>query len=676
MVVAGRPTEEVSVSEGQPSSVTGTPASKAAGASRELPEVFYDLKVEGEQTSWMVLRAHLREALSEPYELVLEVASADLDASAAALLSKPVTLTMKRGDLAERRHGVVYRAAKVGVTGSRAVARVVVGPRLRALGQRTDARIFQDLSAVDIVKKVLSDDGVYAGAIDETLDRDCPVREYCVQYGETDLAFVTRLLESEGIAYAFTHPEGDEERLLLFDHVEGLDAVPTLDDAAAPVVTTGATYEVETVRDFERTQELAHTSVTLRDFDWTRPALDLTQAHPGSAGPRARYEYPAGLTFGGYSDPSYGEDDRSDQARLRFEAHDVTADRATARSTLIGLRPGAIIEIAGHADAGCDGRYLVVSVEHSGAAPDELLGLPDEGGVKDRYRNRFECVPADRPYRPERRTPRPRVFGMQTATVVGPDGEEIYTDEHGRIRVRFHWDRASRKERSSCWVRVMQTWAGSGWGTVFLPRVGMEVVVNFLEGDPDRPLVIGCVYNGENRPPYTLPDEKTKSTLKTRSTPSSDGFNELRFEDKAGAEEVFFHAQRDHNEVIERDHNETVKGTQSIAVGVDRNIDVDGAQNEHVVKDVTEKYDADQETTVGVNRFLTVRGEDDFKVDKDQRYSIGGAQEHYVGRGQTNTIVGDQTTKVTGKQTLKVGTGQKNTINGVQINEVTACAPS
>jgi len=478
-----------------------------------------------------------------------------------------------------------------------------VVPALHHLSQAVDARIFQELTALEVIGEVLDGHGVYAETRTLEVERAPAVREYCVQYHESDLAFVMRLMEEEGIWFYFRHDEDDgEERLVLTDHVRSLAPVPTLDGEAAPVAgPESATLSVESVRFFDLGRELRSTGTAARDFDWTRPGLDLTRAEPSDPGARAVYEYPAELTIGQYQDPSYGADDGAAQARVRQEARAATGATAAARTNLIGARAGAVLELVGHGDPAHDGRYLVLRVEHHGAVPDAVAGTTraEPRGDRERYRNELVCAPLDVPHRPERHTTKPRVFGMQTATVVGPAGEEIYTDEHGRVKAQFHWDRlGARNEKSSCWIRVMQAWAGPGWGSVFLPRIGMEVVVNFLEGNPDRPLVIGCVYNGVNRPPYPLPDEKTKSTVKSNSSPGGGGSNEIRFEDLAGSEEVYLHAQKDLNEVVENNHTTTVHANQTDTVDGNQTISVGGDQTEGVDQNVTVHIKGSQSVTI------------------------------------------------------------------------------
>jgi type VI secretion system secreted protein VgrG len=258
---------------------------------------------------------------------------------------------------------------------------------------------------------------------------------------------------------------------------------------------------------------------------------------------------------------------------------------------------------------------------------------------EERYHNRFTAVAADVQWRPRRTLPRPRIRGIQTAIVTGPAGEEIHTDEHGRVKCQFHWDRlGTMDDHSSCWIRVMQTWAGNGWGTWILPRIGMEVIVSFVDGDPDRPVVTGCLYNGDNRPPYSLPEQKTKSTYKSNSSLGGGGYNEFRFEDKKGDEEIFTHAQRDYNEVVEHDHNTLVHNCQTNTVDIDQTENIH--QNQFLTVDInrTKNVGLNETTNIGQTRNETV-GLDEFIMITQHRSKMVGANETVmVGQNRTESV--------------------------------------
>jgi type VI secretion system secreted protein VgrG len=672
--------------------------SRLSGAS-PLPEVAWGFSVQGAGTSpGRVVRVRVREGLSEVYEARVDLAYDDLGADPDELLGCRGALTITRGPLTRTVAGVVRRVEHLGRAGGSALARVTVVPSLWTLSQRVDTRIFQNLTALQVVQAVLRGARVYDGKLDVQVRGAMLPREYCVQHHETDLAFVRRLLEEEGVTFFFRHAPGGET-LVLTDHGGAYGQVATLDGGAVPIDDAQAgTLPVESVRTFERVRRMKPTRTTVRDYDFTRPDLDLTRDAPGAEGDRAQYVPNAEVVLAQYGAPVYTAENAASQASLRQEAHTGRVERARGRGSVTGITPGFTFALFGDGAAGADPRYVVTRVEHMGEAPDALLyDTQHTGPTRERYANRFTCVPVSAVVRPARVTPRPRVEGIQTAEVVGPAGEEIYTDEHGRIKVQFHWDRlGSRNEQSSCWMRVVQgPWSGSGWGFQFIPRVGMEVVVSFIEGNPDRPVVTGALYNGRNRPPYPLPDGKAITALKTQSTPGGGGSNELRFTDTAGREEVYLHAQQDYNAATERDasarvgrhevasvgvnrsasvgNNETasVGNDQSLSVGNNQSLDVGNDQTVHVAANQTLSVDADQAVTVGGNRTQSVTGDESLTVSGSQTESVTGNRTATITGNDALTIAGSRTLSVTGDQGLSIQGAQSTAVQGAQTVAVT-----
>ncbi len=595
-----------------------------------------------------VTAADVREALNELYDIEIELNTPDPSLDLDLLLGARAVLVASRGPRHRRFCGIVRRVEPMESWGDRRRVRVWLVPVLWTLSQRSDCRIFQGLSAVQIVQKILRDADLTADALSVDLRREYPVREYCVQYRETDLAFVMRLLEDEGITFFFRH-EHSEEQLVLVDS-PSFGLVPTLDRRAVPFAPPQSDRApVEVVHRLGLTRELRPTGVTLRDYDFTRPTseVDLTRARPrGDAGPRALYDYPGEFTLGDYSVDGqyYTEHDGSRRAEVRhLEA--LTPERHAAGSgNVTGFMPGRVFELLGHEHPSLDQRYLLTSVVHRFRAPEELLSGASRAGEarsEEPYRNTFECTPASVAWTPPRRTPRPAVLASQTATVVGPPGEEIHVDFHGRIKVQFHWDRRGKRDHdSSCWIRVAQTWSGAGWGTHFTPRVGMEVVVTFLEGNPDRPLVIGCVPNGSNSTPYLLPDMKTRSTIRSNSTPGGNGYNELRFEDLRGHEQVFVHAQRDLDEEVRRQHTIKTGEDELITIGANQITNIANVQR----------------INVGADRFTMVEKSDHESVLDDQELIVEGAR--------TRVVVKDETVTVHGHRTMNVHHGETRVVRG------------
>ncbi|MFK7989953.1 MAG: type VI secretion system Vgr family protein [Sandaracinaceae bacterium] len=630
---------------------------------------------------------HIVEALNEPYRASYAVAHPDTDADVSAFLGEDVVLRIQREKSATERRmcGVVREVREGEQHNERApVALLEVVPAFWFLSQRRNTRIFQDTSAPDIVAEVLKEGLEPYGRVAEMrLEGTYPKREYCVQYQETDLAFVHRLLEEAGISYTFEH-DGDVELMVLRDRNASF-----ADLASGRVAEyqphNSEILDHEPIVRFHRVHRARSSAVVNRDWNWTAGGNFRVEADAPGDGPdgreRERYEHGAGrsLSIHDYDQGvrRYQASNEASQAETRQLAHawDGVIGKATTR--VLAMAPGAVFEMAGHPALGLDGDYVVTRVTHF---------MQDVGGGADPYSNEIECIPLDVEYRPDRRTPKPSIASIQTALVTGPDGEEIHVDEHGRIRIQFYWDReGTHDENSSCWVRVQQPWAGEGWGFWWVPRMGMEVVVHFVDGDPDRPLVSSSVYNGANGTPYALPDEKTKSTIRSDSSLGHAGFsgqgaNEFRFEDKAGEEEIFTHAEKDYNEVVENDHSTLVhhdqtntvdrNQTQLVKVNQTENVDVnqvmtidndrtvhvlsnfeetvDGTETRHTVKDVQETFDANETRTIGASLQESICGDETRDIGGNQTETIAGNHTVDITGASTDTVTGSWTRTVTG----------------------------
>jgi type VI secretion system secreted protein VgrG len=607
-----------------------------------------------------VLGFEAEEAVSTLYALTVNlVAPLDLDVDAQALVGEQACLTLQLGDGALRCvHGIVARLEswEEGSGDDRRRFRAHVVPALWKLGHVRRSRIFQRMTVPEIVDKVLRAGGVEHRA---SLSVTYRTREYCVQYAESDLAFVSRLLEEEGIFYFFEH-EPDRHTLVLGDASSAYVAIAGEPRVVFREPSRMAAAE-EHVDAFSARVEVRPARVVLRDFDYLRPALDLTTS-AGAEDALEIYEFP-----GRYDEASGG----SALARIRLDEQRVGAETASGAGIVRRLQPGAVFELDEHPIAALNGKYLVLSVHHEGDQRDVLGGLAPVDERRKAYRSRFTCVRAEVPFRPERRTPRPVIPGPQTAVVVGPSGEEIHTDAHGRIKVQFHWDRDGRRDdRSSCWIRVSQAWAGPGWGALYLPRIGQEVVIEFLDGDPDRPLVTGAVYNGMNPPPLPLPDEKTKSTLRSASSPGSGGSNELRFEDAAGQEEIYLHAQKDLRIEVENDKAQRVGGNERLTVEKDRSREVRGNQTLEVAKDDSARIGGDQLLQVGLDRTTTVGGNDTESIGGDQSVDVGRTLSVSVGMAATETIALAKALNVGGAYAVTVGAAMNELVGGLKAEEV------
>ncbi len=501
--------------------------------------------------------------------------------------------------------------------------RLTLVPRCYRLQLRHDCRIFQQMAVPEIVEQVLAGAGLSREQFRFQLQKSYEARGYCVQYRESDWAFVCRLLEESGIFYYFEHSE-DEHVLVMGDSPAADQSIvgsPELKFRA----NVGLQGENENIVGFRLSEQMRTGRIAVRDFNYENPGLELeATAASDDPEPLELYDYP-----GQFAAPEAG----STISQRRLEELQATREVGRGQSNVGRLMPGYRFTLTEHPVGATNQEYLVLSVRHQGS--EAMEGSTEPG----KYENAFAVIPANIPYRPPIVTPKPSPRGVQTAIVVGPAGEEIYTDQLGRVKVQFHWDRLGQlDENSSCWVRVSQTAAGAAFGSLHIPRIGEEVIVDFIEGDPDRPIVTGRVYHGTNVPPYSLPAEKTKSTFKSNSSPGGAGFNELRFEDAAGTEEIFIHGQKDWNIVIQNDKNQTIGKDEKLEVGENR----------------TENIGKDKTISVGENHSESIGKDETIEIGENSAKTVGGDQSLSVSGGSRLTVEGDRTEGVAGKRKLSV----------------------
>ena len=513
-----------------------------------------------------------REAMSQLFEFRLTLLSTRDDIDPRRIIAKPAILRVELWDSSHmegERHwnGVVSRFQRTGRVASADGEDVYsyecdIVPWFWFMTQHEDCRIFQNKTVREIVETIF-DEFAYSDFRFE-LTEDHPALEYCTQYHETTFAFISRLIEREGIHYYFRHNEDDGEARHILVFTDNNGSNPALDPATIPYHHEGQAEAGDAIRALTLDQQMRTRKVTLGDWDFVKKRL-LRENTPtvlgiGEDRDLERYRYP-----GQFVDPEVGKY----RSRIIMEAEESSHMRFRGNSQSRTLAPGHTFTLEDHPFDEFNIEYMVLSVWHHGRN-----NLTSDGSAAD-YFNDFSLQPHEVTWRAPLTTPKGLVRGPQTALVTGPAGEEIYTDEHGRIKIQFHWDRQGNyDDKSSCWVRVAQVWAGNGYGTMFIPRVGMEVVVDFLEGDPDQPLVTGCVYNGVNKPPYALPAHATRSTLKTLSSKGGGGTNELRFEDKKGSEEVFIQAEKNlqvnvkanKTESIGHDYDLSVHNNMTVAI--------------------------------------------------------------------------------------------------------------
>lgn len=571
------------------------------------------------------------EEVSRPYTLTVDLLSDKLDVDPKKLIGQPASVVLALlGEGARHFHGIVSRFSQGGQMEKLASYRVEVVPKLWLFSQRRDNRIFQRLTVPEIVQQVLKGTDLKL-----QLMKSYPKREYCVQYGETSLDFVSRLMEEEGIYYYFEHA-ADKHTMVLADDPGAVKPCPELRAVKVDTSVDDA-YDQNVIFRLEREHAVRSAKSTLWDYNFEKPTSRLQTEMPGDDTFKLElYDYP-----GGFAEPDQGER----LARIRLEEQEAQQQVVFASSNVRQLCAGYKVDVTDHYRKDVNGAYLLTSVRHAGS-----LGNIRSEGEGARYQNEFTCIPAKTPYRPPRLTPKPVMPGTQSAVVVGPSGEEIWVDKYGRVKVQFHWDRQGKKdENSSCWMRVSSTWAGKQWGFVQLPRIGQEVLVDFLEGDPDQPIVTGRVYNADQMPPWALPDNQTQSGLKTRSSKGGGAanFNELRFEDKKGSEQVFLHAEKALDIEVEADETHTV--------GHDRKKTIENDETVLVKHDRIETVDNDETITIHGNRTETVDKDETITIAKNRTINIGDTLVENVGKDVVKAIDGERTVDISKDESLKVG---------------------
>ena len=604
-----------------------------------------------------------REELGRLFEFEVELFSEDPEIKLADVVGKNLTITAEFTDERKRYfNGDVIQFRQITQTIDKYYAYfAVLRPRLWFLSLTSDCKIFQNQTAPDIIKSILDEHGITD--VTRSLSGTYTAREYCVQYNESDLDFISRLMEEEGIYYYFTHASG-KHTLVLSDSLSAHSAITGT--STVPYMVKKEGYSQDIVYDWNMTQEAASGKFAHTDYDFTKPRADLksqsaisrTHAHAGME----KFAFP-----GGYLETADG----TTIARRRVEELQAGWEVMEGKTNAVYFAAGSLFTLKDYARQDQNKEHLLTAVEYevkmeTSTAAGAGAGQQDSGlGVK--FDCTFKAIDSQRPFRAACITPRPVVQGPQTALVVGKQGEEIWTDKYGRVKVQFYWDRLGEKnENSSCWLRVSQPWAGKAWGAIAIPRMGEEVIVEFLSGDPDRPIVTGRVYNEEQKVPYELPTNQTQSGLKTRSTKEGDAekFNELRFEDKKGEEQVYFHAEKDFLRIVE--NNDSLKvgfdkkdaGDQTIEIFNHRTTTLEKGNDTLTIKEGNRAT----EITKGNQSLAIKEGSRDAKIKTDDALELeSGNQSITIKQGnQTLTISqGDQTITITqGNQTIKIEAGK------------------
>ena len=616
------------------------------------------LTLEGVSVDLQVLSFVGREALNQPFCFDIELVSARPDLKLEELLHKRGCLTF--GATGEGIiHGLVYRIEQGDSGKSLTRYSISLVPQLAYLRHNHDQQIFQHLTVPKIIAQVLEARGILADAYSFQLGAIYPERVYCVQYDESDLHFIQRLCEEEGIHFHFQHSNSGHKLVFGDDQ--------TVFRKLAPVAyqqDSGMAAEKPVIKRFNLRLETRTTRVSRRDYDFEKPRILPEGAASSAFSPDLEdYDYP-----GRFTDRARGKQ----LATRALERHRSDYKLAEGKGDQPTLVSGHFMALSEHPRAEWNDLWLLLEVVHEGKQP-QVLGenvtsdvTQNKDDFHQGYRNRFLATPWDAHYRPALEHPKPQVLGSQTAIVTGPPGEEIHCDEYGRVKVQFHWDRDGQaNDKTSCWLRVATGWAGSAYGGIAIPRVGMEVLVTFLEGDPDQPLITGCLYHKENVVPYDLPANKTRSTFKTLSSPGGKGYNEFRIEDKKGAEQIYLHAQRDWDENIEHD--------QKIRIGNERHDTVEAK--------VFSEFKVEEHRITHLDRKTEARADDHLTVGVTQHVKVGTAQ--FVEAGQEihynagNKVVvegGMELTAKAGGSFVKVDAGGV-TISGAEVKANSGGAP-
>ncbi|EOC1520560.1 type VI secretion system Vgr family protein [Cronobacter turicensis] len=621
-----------------------------------------------------------REALSEPFMFTLTLLGTDARADRSALLGQPVTVTIPTQALMTPRYlnGKVTRVAVTAVelSGTRYAAyELTVEPDLWPMHRDRNLRIFQGQTVPQIVKTLLGESRVN---MEERLSGSYRVWEYCVQYQESSLDFISRLLELEGITYHFRH-EQDRHTLILTDAPGQYEPFPGYETIPYHVTPSGGSTDEEGISQWALEDSVTPGIYSLDDYDFRKPNAWLFQARQNPLSPQPGsidvYDWP-----GRFVEHGHGEF----YARIRQERWQVEHRQTQGSGTALGIAPGHTFVLRNAPFFGDNGEYLT-TVAHYRFEENRYASGPDSNTL---HEIRFEVIPADVPYRPSQKTPWPRTYGPQTAKVVGPQGESIWTDKYGRVKVKFHWDRLGKgDDTSSSWVRVSSAWAGQGFGGVQIPRVGDEVVVDFINGDPDRPLITGRVYNEASMPPWALPAAATQMGFLSRSKDGSpDNANALRFEDKAGEEQVWLHAEKNMDTDIENDETHSVGSNRTKTIGANETTTVKKNRTETVVENETitvhqnrtETVDGNETITIHSNRNETVDQNEEVRIGQNQSVTVNGAQTLRVDKTKTETIalasmlnVGlAQNTNIGAAYVLNVGAGWMTNVGAMQMHNV------
>lgn len=590
----------------------------------------------------------VHEQLGRMFQFDLEMLSLNPEIRLEQMVGQTISVRLDLPDGDKRYfHGYVSRFSQSGTYQDYLCYRATVHPWLWFLTRSADCRIYQSMTVPAIIKQVFRDHGV--SDFSESLSGSYRSWEYCVQYRETDFNFVSRLMEQEGIYYYFTH-EKDRHTLVLSDSVSAHDHAPGYRQVPFFPRDEQKRRTRDHIYDWEVWQEAQSGAYVLRDFDFENPRANLQvkslhqREHPKSN--LEVFDYP-----GEYTKSADGDA----YVRARLEELQACYEQVRGEANARGLAAGNLFTLTDYPRLDQNREYLITSATHQLSSNEYGTSGAEATEV---YSCRFTAISSKQQFRSPRTTPRPVVQGPQTATVVGKAGEEIWTDKYGRVKVQFHWDRlGKRDENSSCWVRVAQLWAGKNWGAMHIPRIRQEVIVDFLEGDPDQPIITGRVYNADHMPPYALPANQTQSGIKSHSTKGGnpDNFNELRFEDKKGEEEIYLQGEKNWTILIKNDKAQNIGHDETLDVGNDRTKHVAKNQTETVGENKTISVGKVHSESIGESASINIGTNEDYTVGKDQNLSVGDNRNITVGKDHDENIGKDMNLNVSDNQKVSIG---------------------
>jgi type VI secretion system secreted protein VgrG len=536
------------------------------------------------------------EALSELFEFRIECLSEKPDLNFDGAIGQQCQVKIKVFDPEREFNGILVEAQWTGIEHDHHTYRLILRPWLWLLGRTTDCRIFQNMTAPNIIKEVFEDRGFnnYKSELHE--ESSCPKLEYCVQYRETDLNFVTRLMEQHGIYYFFKHEDG-KHTLVLADSKSSHSAVPGLASVPLRAATGQFKSDEQHLTGWISERRFRTGKVELNDYNYEKPNAQMLSDAQGSE----HYQH-SDMEFYDYPGKYKVKSDGERYAKIQLQSEQALDHRRHGQGLAISLFPGGLTKLKEHSQSSQNIEYLIVQATHTFVS--EHFRATGSGSNDEVYDGSYEFLPSDQPFRAPIVTPKPLIHGIQTAKVVTKDdnsGEEIDVEALTEIYVRFYWD---RKKKRSCKVRVAQAWSGKGWGGQFIPRVGQEAVIEFLEGDPDRPLVIGTVYNDEYKPPYDLPDKKTIAGIMSDSTKGGAGYNEWNFEDKKGSEKIGLHAEKDYELVIR--HAETRTIGETFGGGASRDTTLKNGDDKLDIQNGSQHVKISRDQTVDAQMTITV----------------------------------------------------------------------